>query len=87
MVYLILTRAGYDELIAQRSSTPSPLWVNVGVFSTSELMELREVGVKVTNFTRVIDPHNVTKIQEAVFTVQDHHSDQRVWVEYAPDLS
>lgn len=86
MVYLVLTRAGYDELIAQRGSTPSPLWVNVGVLSTSELLALQEAGVKVTNFTRVIDPHNVTEIQEAVFTVQDHHSGQRVWVEYAPDL-
>jgi hypothetical protein len=86
MVYLVLTRAGYDELIAQPGSTPSPLWVNVGVLSTTEILALREAGMKVTNFTRVIDPHNVTEIQEAVFTVQDHHSGQRVWVEYAPDL-
>jgi len=27
MVYLVLTRAGYDELIAQRGFTPSSLWV------------------------------------------------------------
>ncbi len=86
MAYLVLTRAGYDELIAQRGSTPSPLWINVDVLSTSELLALREAGVKITNFTRVIDPHNVTEIQEAVFTVQDHHSGQRVWVEYAPNL-
>ncbi|MDT7514839.1 hypothetical protein [Rhodoferax mekongensis] len=86
MVYLVFTRPGYDELIAQRGTTPSPLWVNVGVLSTTELFTLREAGVEVTNFTRVIDPHNVTEIQEAVFIVQDHHSGQRVWVEYAPDL-
>ena len=86
MVYFVLTRAGYDELNAQRGATPSPLWVNDGVLSASELLELRKAGVKVTNFTRVIDPHNVTEIQEAIFTVQDHHSGQRVWVEYAPDL-
>ena len=86
MVYFVLTRAGYDELIAQRGSTPSPLWINDGVLSASELLELREAGVEVTNFTRFIDPQNVNEIEEAIFTVQDHHSGQRIWVEYAPDL-
>lgn len=86
MVYFVLTRSGYDELIAQRGFTPSPLWVNEGVLSATELLRLHEAGVKVTNFTRFIDPHNMTEIEEAVFTVQDHHSNQRVWVEYAPKL-
>lgn len=86
MVYLILTRSGYDELIAQRGTTPSPLWVNEGVLSASELLELRAAGVEVTNFTRFIDPKSMNEIQEAIFTVQDHHAGQRVWVEYAPDL-
>ena len=54
MVYLTLTRAGYDELIAQRVSMPSALWVNDEVLSASELSELREAGVKVTNFVRSI---------------------------------
>jgi len=86
MVYFALTRAGYDELNAHLGTAPSPLWVNDGVLSASELLELREAGVKVTNFTRFIDPHSMTEIQEAIFTVQDHHSGQRVWVEYAPNL-
>ena len=86
MVYFVLTRAGYDELNAQQGSILSLLWVNDGVLSASELLALRKAGVKVTNFTRVIDPHNVSEIQEAVLTVQEHQSGQRVWVEYAPDL-
>ncbi len=85
MVYFALTRQGYDELIAQQGTTPSPLWVNEGVLSTAELLKLREAGVDVSHFTRFIDPHNATEIQEAIFTVQEHHPDQSVWVEYAPN--
>ncbi len=85
MVYLALTRQGYNELIAQRGS-PSVLWVNDGVLSDSELLKLREAGVDVTNFVRSIDPHDMSAIEQAVLTVQDHHSGQRVWVEYVPDL-
>lgn len=86
MVYFVLTRSGYDELIAQIGSAPSPLWVNKGVLSASELLVLREDGVEVTDFTRFIDPQKMNEVQEAIFTVQDHHVGERVWVEYAPDL-
>jgi hypothetical protein len=82
MVFLVLSRAGYDELTAQPSSMPSALWVNDGVLSASELLEIREAGVKVTNFTRSIDPHDMSAIEQAISTVQEHHAGQRVWVEW-----
>jgi hypothetical protein len=80
MVYLALTRRSYDTLIAQLGATPSPLWVNQGVLSTTELSKLREAGVDLSHFTRFIDPNNATEIEEAIFTVQEHHPDQKVRV-------
>ena len=86
MVFFVLTRAGYEELVAQFGKPPSPLWVNAGVLSTSELSQLREAGYDVTDFAKSIDIQNNSALETAIDTVQQHHFGHRVWVEYAPDL-
>lgn len=86
MVFFALTRLGYEELVRQSGHPPSPIWVNAGVLSDAELVQLRGAGVEVTNFTRLIDAADSEAILVAVQTIQEHHSGQRVWVEYAHDL-
>lgn len=86
MVFFALTRSGYEELVRQSGHAPSPIWVNAGVLSDAELAQLRSSGVEVTNFTRLVDAADSEAIREAVQTIQEHHSGQSVWVEYAHDL-
>jgi hypothetical protein len=85
MIFLILTRLGYDELVAHLGQPSSPIWVNAGVLSTSELAQLRQMGCEVTDFVHVIDIHNISALETAIDTVQQHHTGQRVWIEYVPN--
>ena len=86
MVFLVLTRDGYEELVALLGKPPSPLWVNAGVLSTTELSHLREAGYDVTDFVKSIDIQNNSGLETVIDTVQQHHFGHRVWVEYATDL-
>ena len=86
MVFLILTRAGYEELVAQFRQPPSPLWVNTGVLSPGELAQLRQAGSEVTDFSCPINIQDSSAIEVAISTVQEHHAGKRVWVEYAANL-
>ena len=83
MVFLALTRSGYDELVSQLQRVPSPLWVNKGVLSDEELAALRALG-SVSDFTYFITPTNVSEVEEASYTVKEHHPNETVWVEYVP---
>ena len=82
MVFLVFTRQGYEELISQLRQSPSPLWVNAGILSITELEQLREKGNDVSNFSIVIDINDRLAIEDAINTVQQHHVGQRIWVEY-----
>ena len=84
MVFLVLTRSGYEELVAKLGQPPSPLWVNAGVLSTLELAQLRQTGYEVTNFTYVVDIYDNSELEIAINTVQEHHTGKRIWVEYVP---
>jgi hypothetical protein len=54
MAHFALTRQGYDQLMkVLGGSPPSPLWVNAGVLTSSELTALRTQGLEVTEFVRV----------------------------------
>jgi len=81
MVYLVLSRQGYDQLIAASGSPPSPLWVSGGVLSETELSDLRDSGLDVTDFHGRIDPADLEEVAEAVDTIRLHHPDRAVWVE------
>jgi hypothetical protein len=86
MVYLVLTRNGYEELLRQFQRVPSPLWVNKDVLSQPELSSLRSSGIAVTDFVRPIAPSDIQEVSEAAYTVKEHHPDESVWVEYVPAL-
>lgn len=87
MVYFVLTRSGFDELSTKQNKLPSPLWVNDGVLSPTEISDLRNAGVDVTNFVRKIDPQDVPAINEAIYIVREHHPGETIWIEYAAERS
>ena len=86
MVFFVLTRLGYEELLLMFGDAPSPLWVNAEVLSLAELEKIRSDGKDVTNFTHVINTSDIDAIRDALYTIQEHHQGQRVWVEYAHNL-
>jgi hypothetical protein len=84
MVFLILTREGFDELKKLFGRPPSPVWINHDVLSLGEIEAIRRDGIAATNYVRYIDPFTVSAIEGAVRTLQEHHPGERVWVEFAP---
>ena len=86
MVFLVVTRAGYDELLRICNHFPSPLWVACEVLSESELGALHASGANVSVFDRTINPKDSAAIEDALYTIAQHHPNQRVWVERASDV-
>jgi hypothetical protein len=86
MVFLALTRTGFDGLMSLLGHAPSPLWVNAEILSPEELARLRSEGVEVTNFTYLIPVEDPEAIASAVAMVAEHHPHRVIWVEHAPGL-
>lgn len=83
MVYFILSRRGYDHLVAAGGLPTTPLWVSGGVLSDQELADLHSRGYDISNFHRRIDPEDAEEVAESVDTIRLHHPGQVVWVEFA----
>jgi hypothetical protein len=73
MIYLVLNRSAWLELMTAGREEPSPLWVNAGVLTPEELAELRQSGARVTNFSSFIDPESEPALQEALEIIREHH--------------
>ena len=86
MVFVALTRAGYEGLVSLLGRAPSPLWVNADVLSLEELARLRSDGIEVTDFTYFIPIEDEDAIASAIATVVEHHPHKTIWVEHAPGL-
>ncbi len=78
MVFMILTRQGFDELFPRLTKDRDAMWVNAGVLSESEVRELREAGWNLTIWT-----NPSTDLTTEIDTVQLHHPNQVVWMETA----
>ena len=78
MVFMLLTRSGFDEVFPRLVKESDALWVNAGVLSESEVTKLREAGWNLTKWTNP-STDSTTEID----TVQLHHPDQVVWMETA----
>ena len=81
MVFLVLTRAGYEELRGITRQVPSPLWAGDGVLSEQEIPALYADGVTVSNFHYAIDPLDASAVEGALYTIAQHHPGQTIWVE------
>ena len=82
MSHFALTRQGYDQLVKVfGGSPPSPLWVNAGILSSSELSGLRAQGLEVTDFARVV-PLQGPGLVDAIGTIEEHHPGSSIWVEH-----
>lgn len=85
MVVFVITREGYIELELIIKTFNYPVWVGAGVLSTSELAELRNLGLDLTELSYAIEPNDMETILGALDTIALHHPEQRVWLEYQPE--
>jgi hypothetical protein len=85
MVFLVLTRAGFDEITSCTGGVPSPLWVNKGVLSPDELADLRAKGSDISSFSNHIAPTDTNGIVGVLGIIAEHHPGQRIWVEHYGD--
>lgn len=78
MIFMVLTRSGFDEVFPRLIKGRDALWVNAGVLSEPEVRELRDAGWNLTKWT-----NPSTDLATEIETVQLHHPDQVVWMETA----
>ena len=82
MVFLALTRKGYESYRHIGAKAGSALWLSAGVLSNTELVALRESGVNVTDFNYAIESSDKEAISCAVKTIKEHHPHETIWVEF-----
>ena len=84
MVYLILTKKGFQEHRKKMCETPSPAWLNAGLFPEDEIAEMRKQGAEITVFSHKLSSGELAPLEDELATIAEHHPGHRVWVEYVP---
>jgi hypothetical protein len=78
MVFMILTRSGFDEVLPRLIRERDALWVNAGVLSEPEVARLRGAGWSLTNWT-----NSLNDLTPEIDMVRLHHPEQTIWAEAA----
>ena len=86
MIYFVLSKLGYVDLVARLGKVPSPIWLNADVLTDSEISDLRQAEVSVTNFTNLVGSHNSADYLTALDSIQEHHPGEQIWVEPVASL-
>ena len=81
MPFLILTRAGFDDLVTRVAPAGAEFHLNPGLATDAEIARLREAGAAIHVLAPAADPH---KPQEVEYALQSTGSaGNTVWVERA----
>jgi phosphatidate phosphatase APP1 len=82
MPFLILTRAGFEDLRQKFELPDTLLYLNPGLLSPEEISSLQDAGAEVHVFPSKIDPQAAYEVQAAVRSIGKHAAGP-VWVEHA----
>jgi phosphatidate phosphatase APP1 len=82
MPFLILTRAGFEDLGPGASFPGSSLYINPALLAPEEVSRLRDAGAGVHILPSMVDPHAAEEVQAAIRFVREQDGDP-VWVEHA----
>jgi hypothetical protein len=82
MVFLALSPAGLSEAI--QLAHGSPVWCGAEAIGEAAFQALS--GANVTRFAYTISGEDAEVLGEAVATIQEHHPNERIWVESAGEL-
>lgn len=78
MVFLVLTRVGFEQVRNRMDFENDAIWINAGILSETECAELRQQGCDLSRFT---NPLKLDDLTPDISTIMEHHPDQVVWVE------
>ena len=83
MPFLILTRAGFDDLIARVDPAGAVFHLNPGLIPADEIARLRDAGAgaDVNVLARAVDPRAPNAVEQALRT-----EGATVWIERAPHV-
>ena len=82
MVFVVFTRAGYDEVESCIAQSGASVWVNGDVLSDQEIMATCGSGITISTFSGMLDPNDDVAIQNAIAVIAEHHPGERLWVEF-----
>jgi hypothetical protein len=82
MAFLILTRAGFDSLVAGIGRVPDNVWITQDILSKEELDSYRAAGANITNFTYPVPLDDRAAINDALDTIAEHHPNEPVYAEW-----
>lgn len=81
MVYLILSREGFNHLRVVVEELKNPVWVTSNVLDRREINEYRERGMDLTVFDHTIDYNDKARLKSEIEMVKLHHPGMQVKVE------
>jgi hypothetical protein len=82
MVFLILSRCGYDnwKMLAALMKAPI-IWLADGILSHDECQQLRHSGFNLTVFSKTTKLTHAEDLAAAIATIEEHHPEEVIWVE------
>lgn len=81
MPFLILTRAGFEDLKPRTGFHDTSLYVNPALLSPQEISWLQDAGTEVRILPSAVDPYSAREVQQAVRFAEEHGGSP-VWVEH-----
>lgn len=79
MPFLVLTRAGFDDVARRVDLGKASLFLNPGLLTEEEIARLRESGSAVHVMATAVDPGNAREVRQAVILTRSDSGS--VWVE------
>lgn len=82
MVYLPLDRQSALEAIRAAKAGGYSVWVGSDAISEEEHHRFGSDGVNVTRFIYPLTGVEISVVEEAVATIQEHHPGEVIWVQH-----
>jgi hypothetical protein len=82
MVYLALDRRSALEAIRAAKAGGHSVWVGADAISEEEHHRFGSDGVSITRFNYSLTGIEVSALEEAIATVQEHHPSEVIWVQH-----
>ena len=80
MVFLVLTKQGFQKVQKEVKINNLIIWVNNNILSENELTLYRNQGFQITNFFYTIN--STDTIEEALTTISEHHPNEPIFIEH-----
>ncbi len=86
MILFFTSRKGFENSIDMIKQNHWPVWLTKGILTKEEIVKIRNKGIELTEFNYEIDNKDKNKIEEALYTIQEHHPEDQILVERRVEL-